>query len=61
MAILAGVARITIPIGVKAVFWAGVWYIGPAAIIATVGIVPAAVVAGVITLGAVDIVTNLCI
>lgn len=61
MTILAGVARVTISTSVKAVFWAGVWYAGPAAIISTVGIVPAAIVAGIVTLGGVDLVTNLCI
>lgn len=61
MTFARGLARLTIPLGVKAAFWTGVYYIGPVAVISTVGLVPALVTAAVITLGGVDLVAYACI
>lgn len=61
MTILGGIARTAIPIGVKGALLAGVWYVGPATLIATVGIVPVGIAATFVFLGGVDLITNMCI
>jgi len=61
MTILGGLARTAIPLGLKGALLAGVWYVGPAIIIATVGIIPAGIATAFVFLGGVDLVTNMCI